>query len=147
MKVLAVDDEQSIRELLAFQLQQQGYEVLLAADGREALAKAAGTDLILLDLMLPELDGLEVCRRLKAEKETARIPIIMLTAKAEEIDKVLGLELGADDYVVKPFSVRELLARVKAVLRRANQEEAQEQTLTIDGMRQVDVPAHFESHE
>ena len=135
MKVLVVDDEQSIRELLAFQLQQQGYEVLLAADGREALAKAAGTDLILLDLMLPEIDGLEVCRRLKADKETARIPIIMLTAKAEEIDKVLGLELGADDYVVKPFSVRELLARVKAVLRRANQDDAQEETLTIDCLR------------
>ena len=135
MKVLVVDDEQSIRELLAFQLQQQGYEVLLAADGREALAKAAGTDLILLDLMLPEIDGLEVCRRLKADKKTARIPIIMLTAKTEEIDKVLGLELGADDYVVKPFSIRELLARVKAVLRRANQDDAQEETLTIDCLR------------
>ena len=135
MKVLAVDDEQSIRELLAFQLQKHGYEALMAGDGQEALAKAEGMDLILLDLMLPGLDGLEVCRRLKADKRTARIPIIMLTAKAEEIDKVLGLELGADDYVVKPFSVRELMARVKAVLRRSSQEGPQEETLQIDCLR------------
>ncbi len=135
MKVLAVDDEQSIRELLAFQLQKHGYEALMAEDGQEALAKAEGMDLILLDLMLSGLDGLEVCRRLKADKRTARIPIIMLTAKAEEIDKVLGLELGADDYVVKPFSVRELMARVKAVLRRSSQEGPQEETLQIDCLR------------
>ena len=135
MKVFAVDDEQSIRELLAFQLQKHGYEALMAEDGQEALAKAEGMDLILLDLMLPGLDGLEVCRRLKADKRTARIPIIMLTAKAEEIDKVLGLELGADDYVVKPFSVRELMARVKAVLRRSSQEGPQEETLQIDCLR------------
>ena len=135
MKVLAVDDEQSIRELLAFQLQKHGYEALMAEDGQEALAKAEGMDLILLDLMLPGLDGLEVCRRLKADKRTARIPIIMLTAKAEEIDKVLGLELGADDDVVKPFSVRELMARVKAVLRRSSQEGPQEETLQIDCLR------------
>ena len=135
MKVLAVDDEQSIRELLAFQLQKHGYEALMAEDGQEALAKAEGMDLILLDLMLPGLDGLEVCRRLKADKRTARIPIIMLTAKAEEIDKVLGLELGADDYVVKPFSVRELRARGKAVLRRSSQEGPQEETLQIDCLR------------
>ena len=135
MKVLAVDDEQSIRELLAFQLQKHGYEALMAEDGQEALAKAEGMDLILLDLMLPGLDGLEVCRRLKADKRTARIPIIMLTAKAEEIDKVLGLELGADDYVVKPFSVREVMARVKAVLRRSSQEGPQEETLQIDCLR------------
>ena len=135
MKVLAVDDEQSIRELLAFQLQKHGYEALMAEDGQEALAKAEGMDLILLDLMLSGLGGLEVCRRLKADKRTARIPIIMLTAKAEEIDKVLGLELGADDYVVKPFSVRELMARVKAVLRRSSQEGPQEETLQIDCLR------------
>ena len=135
MKVLAVDDEQSIRELLAFQLQKHGYEALMAGDGQDALAKAEGMDLILLDLMLPGLDGLEVCRRLKADKRTARIPIIMLTAKSEEIDKVLGLELGADDYVVKPFSVRELMARVKAVLRRSSQEGPQEETLQIDCLR------------
>ncbi|MBQ1889148.1 response regulator [Selenomonas ruminis] len=135
MKVLVVDDEQSIRELLAFQLEKHGYEVLTAGNGREALAKAHEMDLILLDLMLPEIDGLEVCRMLKADKKTARIPIIMLTAKAEEIDKVLGLELGADDYVVKPFSLRELMARVKAVLRRSAQMGPQDETLAIDGLR------------
>lgn len=141
MQILVVDDEASIRELLTFNLQKNGYEVTAAADGREALAKAAGMDLVLLDIMLPEVDGLEVCRRLKADPQTSGIPIIMLTAKAEEIDRVLGLELGADDYVVKPFSMRELLARVKAVLRRsatassAGREEAREESLTIGGLR------------
>lgn len=139
MQILVVDDEASIRELLSFNLKKNGYSVETAADGREALAKAAGMDLVLLDIMLPEVDGLEVCRRLKADPQTSGIPIIMLTAKAEEIDRVLGLELGADDYVVKPFSMRELLARVKAVLRRSakdNQsEKGREETLKIGGLR------------
>ena len=139
MQILVVDDEASIRELLTFNLKKNGYEVTAAADGREALAKAAGMDLVLLDIMLPEVDGLEVCRRLKADPQTSGIPIIMLTAKAEEIDRVLGLELGADDYVVKPFSMRELLARVKAVLRRSakdsQSEKGREETLTIGGLR------------
>lgn len=140
MQILVVDDEASIRELLTFNLQKNGYEVTAAADGREALAKAAGMDLVLLDIMLPEVDGLEVCRRLKADPQTSGIPIIMLTAKAEEIDRVLGLELGADDYVVKPFSMRELLARVKAVLRRSAKKDSQsekgrEETLKIGGLR------------
>ena len=133
MQILVVDDEASIRELLTFNLKKNGYEVTAAADGREALAKAAGMDLVLLDIMLPEVDGLEVCRRLKADPQTSGIPIIMLTAKAEEIDRVLGLELGADDYVVKPFSMRELLARVRAVLRRSakdsHSEKGREETL------------------
>ena len=139
MQILVVDDEASIRELLTFNLKKNGYEVTAAADGREALAKAAGMDLVLLDIMLPEVDGLEVCRRLKADPQTSGIPIIMLTAKAEEIDRVLGLELGADDYVVKPFSMRELLARVKAVLRRSakdsQSEKGREGTLKIGGLR------------
>lgn len=139
MQILVVDDEASIRELLTFNLQKNGYEVTAAADGREALAKAAGMDLVLLDIMLPEVDGLEVCRRLKADPQTSGIPIIMLTAKTEEIDRVLGLELGADDYVVKPFSMRELLARVKAVLRRSakdsQSEKGREETLKIGGLR------------
>ena len=139
MQILVVDDEASIRELLTFNLKKNGYEVTAAADGREALAKAAGMDLVLLDIMLPEVDGLEVCRRLKADPQTSGIPIIMLTAKAEEIDRVLGLELGADDYVVKPFSMRELLARVKAVLRRSakdsQNEKGREETLKIGGLR------------
>ena len=139
MQILVVDDEASIRELLSFNLKKNGYSVEIAADGREALAKAAGMDLVLLDIMLPEVDGLEVCRRLKADPQTSGIPIIMLTAKAEEIDRVLGLELGADDYVVKPFSMRELLARVKAVLRRfakdSQNEKGREETLKIGGLR------------
>ena len=140
MQILVVDDEASIRELLTFNLKKNGYSVETAADGREALAKAAGMDLVLLDIMLPEVDGLEVCRRLKADPQTSGIPIIMLTAKTEEIDRVLGLELGADDYVVKPFSMRELLARVKAVLRRSAKKDSQsekgrEETLKIGGLR------------
>ena len=118
MQILVVDDEAPIRELLSFNLKKSGYEVETAADGRTALQKAPEADLVLLDIMLPEVDGLEVCRQLKADPQTSGIPIIMLTAKAEEIDRVLGLELGADDYVVKPFSMRELLARVKANIRR-----------------------------
>ena len=139
MQILVVDDEASIRELLSFNLKKNGYSVETAADGREALAKAAGMDLVLLDIMLPEVDGLEVCRRLKADPQTSGIPIIILTAKAEEIARVLGLELGADDYVVKPFSMRELLARVKAVLRRfakdSQNEKGREETLKIGGLR------------
>ena len=118
MKILAVDDDDSIREMLTLQLKRNGYEVLMAADGEEALEKALDADFILLDVMLPKLDGYEVCRHLKASPDTAEIPVIMLTAKSEEIDTVLGLELGADDYIVKPFSMRELIARIKAVLRR-----------------------------
>ena len=132
MKILAVDDEDSIRELLELQLKRNGYETLTAADGQAALEQAAKADLVLLDVMLPGIDGFEVCRRLKADPSTQAILVIMLTAKAEEIDKVLGLELGADDYMVKPFSVRELLARIKAVLRRSQgSQPAVEQQLTI----------------
>ena len=121
MQILIVDDEAPIRELLAFNLKKNGYTIQEAADGPAALqaVQTAAFDLILLDLMLPGIDGIEVCRRLKENPRTAGIPVIMLTAKSEEIDKVLGLEMGADDYVTKPFSMRELLSRVKAVLRRA----------------------------
>lgn len=142
MKILAVDDEESIRELLAVQLKKNGYEAVTAADGREALAKAQGTDLILLDVMMPELDGFEVCRRLKADRATMAIPVIMLTAKAEEIDKVLGLELGADDYLSKPFSMRELMARIKAVLRRAGHSRATEQQILRIGSLQLDFASY-----
>jgi DNA-binding response OmpR family regulator len=118
-RILLVDDEQPIQTLLSFPLQRDGYEVVVASDGREALARYDETppDLVVLDLMLPRMDGLEVCKRLRAKGET--VPIIMLTAKSEEIDKVLGLELGADDYITKPFSMREFRSRVKAALRRA----------------------------
>jgi DNA-binding response OmpR family regulator len=116
-KILIVDDEPAIVNMLAYNLKRANYEVLIARDGEEALAQARREqpDLLILDLMLPRLDGLEVCRALRRERE---LPIIMLTARDDEVDRVVGLELGADDYVVKPFSVRELLARVKNVLRR-----------------------------
>ena len=116
-RILLVDDEQPILTLLSYPLRKDGYDVVQAADGREALARFAETsfDLVVLDVMMPKLDGLEVCRRLRARSS---VPIIMLTAKSEEIDKVLGLELGADDYITKPFSMREFRSRVKAALRR-----------------------------
>jgi two-component system, OmpR family, response regulator len=117
-RILLVDDEHSIQTLLSFPLRKDGYEVVQATDGREALARFGEStfDLVVLDVMLPRMDGLEVCRRMRARSS---VPIIMLTAKAEEIDKVLGLELGADDYITKPFSLREFRSRVKAALRRA----------------------------
>jgi DNA-binding response OmpR family regulator len=117
-RILLADDEQAIQTLLSYPLQKDGYEVVRASDGREALARFAEQpfDLVVLDVMMPRLDGLEVCRRLRSR---STVPIIMLTAKAEEIDKVLGLELGADDYITKPFSLREFRSRVRAALRRA----------------------------
>jgi two-component system, OmpR family, alkaline phosphatase synthesis response regulator PhoP len=116
--ILVVDDEQAVRDLLVYNLKKAHYEVLTASDGRQALdmARQAQLDLVLLDLMLPEVDGLDVCRALRRD---SKLPVIMITARGEEVDRVVGLELGADDYVVKPFSVRELMARVKAVLRRS----------------------------
>ena len=119
-RILIVDDEPSIIDLLEYNLRRDGYEVIIARDGHRALqlARTEHPDLVVLDLMLPGLDGLDVCRALRQRGNT---PIIMLTARDDEIDRVLGLELGADDYVTKPFSVRELMARIKAVLRRANE--------------------------
>ena len=116
-KILVVDDEKPISDIIKFNLEKEGYEVVVAFDGEEALEKVEGEkpDLIILDLMLPKIDGLEVAKRVRAKHTT---PIIMVTAKDSELDKVLGLELGADDYVTKPFSNRELVARVKANLRR-----------------------------
>ena len=121
-KILVVDDEPVLVETIAYNLEQAGYQVLTAADGGSALeaARRETPDLVILDLMLPEMDGLEVCRQLRREHTTATIPIMMLTAKGDEIDKVVGLEVGADDYVTKPFGRRELLARVRALLRRAD---------------------------
>ena len=121
-KILVVEDEADIRELLRYSLNQEGYAVEEAADGAEALERIArrAPDLVMLDLMLPRMSGLEICRRLRSDPETARLPVIVVTAKGAEVDRVLGLEMGADDYVVKPFSPREVVARVKALLRRAN---------------------------
>jgi len=125
-RILLVDDEQSLQTLLSFPLRKDGYEVVQATDGREALARFGeqAFDLVVLDVMMPKLDGLEVCKRMRAR---STVPIIMLTAKAEEIDKVLGLELGADDYITKPFSLREFRSRVRAALRRAGMSRDREQ--------------------
>src|SRR5438132_9266777 len=124
-KILIVDDEPEAVELVEFNLKQAGYDVASAVDGAEALKKTRALlpSLIVLDVMLPELDGLEVCRMLRRDPATAAIPIIMLTAKAAEIDRVLGLELGADDYITKPFSPRELILRVKKILLRGKDKE------------------------
>src|SRR5215510_3441010 len=115
--LLLVDDEDSVQKLLAYPLEREGFRVLQARDGEEALTrfKAEEVDLVVLDIMLPKLDGLEVCKRLRAESQ---VPIIMLTARDDELDKVLGLELGADDYITKPFSIREFRSRVRALMRR-----------------------------
>lgn len=124
-KILVVDDEKDIIEVIKYNLEREGFRVIPAYNGEDALrlAKREPPDLLILDLMLPGMDGLEVCRILKKERKTAHIPIIMLTAKTEEPDIVVGLELGADDYITKPFNVRELVARIKAVLRRVSQPE------------------------
>jgi DNA-binding response OmpR family regulator len=136
-RILLVDDEQSVQKLLAYPLRKEGYEVVPAMDGQEALERCRGQsfDLIVLDVMLPKLDGYDVCRQIRAQSS---VPIIMLTAKAEEFDKVLGLELGADDYITKPFSMREFRSRVKAVLRRSEiqrEEQHEEEPLEAEGLR------------
>jgi two-component system phosphate regulon response regulator PhoB len=120
-RILIVEDETDLAELIAFQLRQEGYQAEIAGNGRLGLERALASppDLIVLDLMLPEMLGSEVCRNLRKESRTAATPVLMLTAKGEEIDRVVGFEVGADDYVVKPFSLRELLLRIKALLRRS----------------------------
>lgn len=145
-KILVVDDESHIVELVRFNLESNGYSVVEASDGKEALARAKEElpDLILLDLMLPVIDGTEVCKKLKSDSSTEAIPIIMLTAKSDEMDKIIGLEIGADDYITKPFSLRELLARVKAVLRRRTDIKIKE----IDKILRVeDLVIDEEKHE
>jgi two-component system phosphate regulon response regulator PhoB len=144
-KILVVDDEEDILELLRYNLSKEGYAVECVASGEEALSKASSgwPDVIILDLMLPGVNGLEVCKRLKKSSTTGHIPIIMLTAKGEDADIVAGLELGADDYVTKPFSLRVLIARVRAVTRRAEMEDA-----TVKGAVRIHElsinPARFE---
>ena len=125
-RILLVDDEDAVQKLLTYPLRKEGYDVVPALDGREALDRLSedNFDLVVLDVMMPKMDGFDVCREIRAR---STVPIIMLTAKTEEIDKVLGLELGADDYITKPFSVREFRSRVKAVLRRAALTQSEEQ--------------------
>jgi DNA-binding response OmpR family regulator len=142
-RILLVDDEQSIQTLLSYPLRKEGYHVVQATDGRQALERFEEEpfDLVVLDLMLPKIDGLEVCRRLRIRSS---VPIIMLTAKSEEIDKVVGLELGADDYITKPFSLREFSSRIKAALRRAEMtrpvETAPDEAPLEVGQLRIDFP-------
>jgi two-component system phosphate regulon response regulator PhoB len=142
-KILVVDDEPDAVELIEFNLRAAGYDVTSAADGAEALTKARNhtPNLIILDLMLPEIDGLEVCKLLRRDRATADIPIIMVTAKAAEIDRVLGLEIGADDYVTKPFSPRELVLRVKKLLDRSQAAEPVRDRYQV-GPLVLDIPHH-----
>lgn len=142
-RILIIEDERDLAELLAFNLQQAGYAAILAHDGADGLARALAEppDLILLDLMLPGLLGTEVCRRLRQERATAAVPVLMLTARGEEIDRVVGFEVGADDYVVKPFSVREVILRVKALLRRSGDGPAESRTLQL-GALAIDTERH-----
>ena len=136
-KILVVEDELSISELIKFNLEKSGYEVVVADTGTIALelVEQFTYSLMLLDLMLPGVDGLEVCRKVKLNNKTASLPIIMLTARNEEIDKIIGLELGADDYMTKPFRPRELLARVKAVLRRSAKDPQAEGELVVGPLK------------
>src|SRR5713101_4636512 len=145
-QILVVDDEPEAIELVEFNLKQAGFSVVSAADGAKALKKARAVrpSLIVLDLMLPEVDGLEVCKVLRRDPATAAIPILMLTAKAAEIDRVLGLELGADDYLTKPFSPRELVLRVKNILQRGRGEAENLETLKFKDLV-IDVPRHLVS--
>ena len=142
-KILVVDDEDNILELIKYNLENNGYRVITATNGDEALkmARLEGPHLILLDLMLPGLDGYDLCKEIRRDVNLSHTPIIMITAKSEELDKILGLELGADDYITKPFSVREMLARVKAVLRRSSIQPI-EKVFQFD-----DLSIDFEKHE
>lgn len=141
--ILIVEDDEDILQLLQFNFESSGFQVHTSADGREGLAMARRLrpDLVLLDLMLPGMDGFDICKSLKRDSETAQLPVIMLTARSEEVDRIVGLELGADDYVVKPFSFRELLLRVRAVLRRSTGQTPERTTLEREGLS-IDLEAH-----
>jgi two-component system alkaline phosphatase synthesis response regulator PhoP len=143
--IVIVEDEANIVELVKYNLDREGYRTLYANDGRKGLEliKQELPDLVILDLMLPELDGLSVCKQLRSDAQTKSIPIIILTAKSEEADRVLGLEMGADDYVTKPFSPRELVARVRAVLRRSGAVDETEPEIIENGVIRIDLRQHL----
>ena len=142
-KILVVDDEKDIIELVSYNLEKEGFKVISATAGEKALELVSNEEpeIIILDLMLPGIDGLDVCRELKRSDQTSSIPIIMLTAKGEESDIVIGLELGADDYITKPFSPRVLVARVKAVLRRLESKKEEEDIIRINQLS-IDLVRH-----
>lgn len=144
-RILVVEDEQDLAELVAFNLRQAGHTVVTVHEGNPALAEIRRNrpDLVVLDIMLPDLSGVEVCRRLRRDPGTQRLPVLMLTAKGEEVDRVVGFEVGADDYVIKPFSPRELVLRVEAILRRSQPgEETEGREMLTFGELTIDVPAH-----
>jgi len=143
--VAIIEDEQNIIELVKYNLDREGYRTVTANTGKKGLdvVRQELPDLVILDLMLPELDGISVCKQLRAEQQTKSIPIIILTAKSEEADRVLGLEMGADDYVTKPFSPRELVARVRAVLRRSGAGGEEEPDVIENGDIKIDLRQHL----
>ena len=144
-RILVIEDETNIQELIKYNLEKNGYKVVVSDNGIDGLEEAIANvpDLILLDLMLPGMDGLEVCKRLRMDKRTKKVPIFMLTAKSEELDKILGLELGADDYITKPFSIKELIARIRAAMRRIsddrNEEADGKESSTILKVRDIEI--------
>jgi two-component system phosphate regulon response regulator PhoB len=142
-KILVVDDDPDIRRLVQYNLEKEGYQAITAPDGEQALRLVASEmpQLVILDLMLPDMDGLEFCRKMKQDEPTSGIPIIMLTAKGEEVDRVVGFELGAEDYITKPFSPRELVLRVKAILKRAAPREEPARKLSL-GDLSIDLDRH-----
>ena len=141
--ILVIDDEKDLIDLVRYNLEKEGFDVIAASDGQSGLEVASrhAPDLVVLDLMMPGIDGLQICQRLRADPRTARMPVIMLTAKATEADRIVGLELGADDYITKPFSPREVVARVKAVLRRAASQHDQFPAVIRSGDLQIDLLA------
>jgi two-component system phosphate regulon response regulator PhoB len=144
--VLIIEDEKDLAELVAFNLEKEGYRTVIALDGQEGLdaARRSPPDLILLDLMLPGMMGTELCKTLRKQEKTAQVPIVMLTARGEEIDRVVGFEVGADDYIVKPFSSRELILRIKAVMRRSLPDKEEGKTITV-GPIVIDTDRHMVS--
>lgn len=142
-KILIIEDERSLQEILSYNLVNEGFEVLTAGDGQDGLRRAqtALPDLVVLDLMLPGLDGLQVCRQLRSDSKTQNIRILMLTAKAEEVDEIVGFNMGADDYVAKPFKIKPLISRIKALLRRPTAETSSSEVLSVAGI-EVDRTHH-----
>ena len=142
-RILIVEDDKHISKLVKYNLEKTGFDCVVTITGEEALdvLDRESIDLIILDIMLPKMDGFETCKRIKQDKKLSHIPIVMLTAKGEEVDKVVGFELGADDYVVKPFSPRELVLRVKAILKRGKPQEEVKDILSADRLT-VDIPRH-----
>ena len=149
-KILVIEDDLHIQELLRYNLEKNGYEVAIVENGAEGFkeAREGNHHIIILDIMLPDMDGLEICKRLRMNKKTEKTPIIMITAKGEELDKILGLELGADDYLTKPFSVKELIARIRAVLRRTNDVSIMEESESNKNIIKIsDIEINIEKYE